>query len=110
MAEKEWEDLPGKGTLFVSQKKSDKSPDYKGKILIDTKLLSIRQDGTAYMSISAWTKPTKTGSHLLSLSQDAPYGRPANGGGFTTQSPNVVGLMNNRKDREVKIEDGEIPF
>jgi len=107
----EWVDQPGKGSLFINkQKKSNTQPDYKGKILVNTEWLTIQADGTAYLNLSVWTKATKDGGHLLSLSQDRPFTpNPEARGGFK-QSSNPGALLNTRKDREIKMDDSDVPF
>ena len=51
-------DNTNKGSFFVNeQKKTEKHPDYSGKINIE---------GTEYY-LSGWKKQSKTGKHFLSL-------------------------------------------
>ena len=108
---KKWEPQPGKGSLFInSYKKGDTHADYKGDILVNVKDLDVQPDGTAKMKISGWIRQVKTGGHLISLSQDRPFtpNMEAKGGFRKTSDP--VGLMNSRKDKEILIDDSDVPF
>ena len=79
----------GKGVLFQNDKKtSDKSPDWKGTIL-----LSEDYKAGQTLKIAGWTKNTPKGS-LISLSED--NWKPQN---------------NQQYPREVShVQDPEIPF
>ena len=57
-----FEQKPGTGTLFKTDKKSDKHPDYRGKIL--------DQNGKEW-ALAAWVKEGKKGN-FLSLKMDEP--------------------------------------
>lgn len=108
---KKWVDQPGKGSLFINDfKKQEMHADYKGNLLINVNELTVSPEGTANIKISAWIRAKKDGGHLLSLSQDKPYTpNPEAKGGFRkTEGP--MGLMNSRKDREIKLSDDDVPF
>jgi hypothetical protein len=70
--------MPGKGVLFQNKKNHEKSPDYKGTIMLSQDLKA----GTE-MRIAGWVKITQNGN-LISLSEDnyvannAPYPREVN--------------------------------
>jgi uncharacterized protein (DUF736 family) len=64
------------GSLFrENEKKSEKSPDYSGKIKINGKELRL----------AGWIKQTKSGDTYLSLSVSEP--RSKNGGGQSKPAP-----------------------
>ena len=109
--QKKWVDQPGKGSMFINDfKKSDSHADYKGNLLVNLADLQINPDKTVNIKISAWIRAKKDGGHLLSLSQDRPYEKnmEAKGGFRKTEGP--MGLMNSRKDKEIKFDEDEIPF
>lgn len=82
----------GKGVLFQNDKKtSEKSPDYKG-----TLLLSRDYKAGQTLKISGWYKKTPQG-HLISLSEDNWVPKPIEG--EAQQYP-----------REMNIDKGEIPW
>ena len=59
-----YEQKPGTGTLFKNDKKSDKHPDYRGKIL--------DQNGKEW-ALAAWVKEGKKGKFLsLKMSEPRP--------------------------------------
>ena len=57
-----YEQKPGTGTLFKNDKKSDKQPDYRGRI--------VDQSGKEW-ALAAWVKEGKKGK-FLSLKMDEP--------------------------------------
>jgi uncharacterized protein (DUF736 family) len=64
------------GSLFrENEKKSEKSPDYSGKIKINGKELRL----------AGWIKQTKSGDTYLSLAASEP--RSKNGGGQSNSAP-----------------------
>jgi len=78
----------GKGVLFQNEKKHDRSPDWKG-----TLLLSEDYKAGQTLKIAGWTKQTPKGS-LISLSED--NWKPDNGGTY----PKEVN----------RVQDGDVPF
>ena len=78
----------GKGVLFQNEKKHDKSPDWKG-----TLLLSEDYNAGQTLKIAGWTKQTPKGS-LISLSED--NWKPDNGGTY----PKEVN----------RVKDSDVPF
>lgn len=62
-----YEQKPNTGTLFVSKtKKSEKSPDFYGDILVRLSDFDLSGD-TVKIRISGWKKQARNGSNLLSL-------------------------------------------
>jgi hypothetical protein len=62
-----YEQKPNSGTLFVSKtKKSEKSPDYYGDILVRLSDFDLTND-TVKIRISGWKKQSRSGSNFLSL-------------------------------------------
>lgn len=62
---------PGTGVLFFEpeeQRKSEKSPHYKGFVLLDRSYASGEK-----LKLVAWLRPTRTGSTLLSVMEDTGY-------------------------------------
>lgn len=62
---------PGTGVLFweiPEERKSEKSPDYKGHLLLDRDYRRGEK-----VKISCWKKMTSRGHELLSLSEDTGY-------------------------------------
>lgn len=62
---------PGTGVLFwepEDERKSEKSPDYKGHLLLDRDYKKGEK-----VKISAWRKQTSRGTDLISLSEDTGY-------------------------------------
>lgn len=108
---KKWEDQPGKGTLFINGfKKEEYHADYKGNLLVNVRDLNPDQNGCINIKISAWIRAKKDGGHLLSLSQDKPFEPNPNAKGGFKQTSGPMGLMNSRKDKEIRIDDDEVPF
>lgn len=58
--------------MAVKVKKSEKSPDYFGEIVIDlANLTKIEQDGKVYtVKLSGWKRRSKNGDVFLSLAVD----------------------------------------
>lgn len=68
----EYQTKPNTGSMFASKsKKTDKSPDYWGDIVVDTRTLKA-VDGLATLRVSGWKKVSKAGSVYLSLALSAP--------------------------------------
>ena len=55
---------PGQGNLLTSEKKSERSPDYRGEIILDRDYAA-----GSTITIAGWKKVTPKG-HLISLSLD----------------------------------------
>ena len=88
-------DNTNKGSFFVNeQKKTEKHPDYSGKINIE---------GTEYY-LSGWKKQSKTGKHFLSLSIK-PVQQDASGNSFNNNPP----IRQNQPDPFASGGD-QIPF
>ena len=63
---------PNTGVLFSSKaKKTEKSPDYFGDMLIDLSAFQIK-DGKIAVRLGGWKRQSKTGSTYLSLAASAP--------------------------------------
>ena len=63
---------PNTGVLFSSKaKKTEKSPDYFGDMLIDLSAFQIK-DGKIEVRLGGWKRQSKTGSTYLSLAASAP--------------------------------------
>jgi hypothetical protein len=59
---------PGKGVMYweeESQRKSDKSPDFKGFLVLEMDYKAGEK-----LKLAAWQKPTSRGYNLLSLTED----------------------------------------
>jgi hypothetical protein len=82
-----------RGVLFMEKKRSDKSPDWKGRIMIDGKEIRL----------AGWNKITGRGE-LISLSVDT-YVPPVREKS-TAQYPREVG----RPTNAVPFDDSDIPF
>ena len=83
----------GKGVLFQNEKKtSEKSPDYKG-----TLLLSKDYKAGQTLKISGWLKTTPQG-HLVSLSEDNWVPKPQDG----SPAPSYP--------RELNKDGGDVPW
>lgn len=66
--EKKFENRPNSGVLFsVRAKKTPKSPDYSGEILVDLKTLK-EENGMVLVKLSGWKKQSQAGTSFLSLS------------------------------------------
>ena len=62
-----YEQKPNTGVIFKNEKKSDKAPEYRGKINVD---------GKDY-EISLWVKEGKNGKFFSAQVQE-PYNKPSN--------------------------------
>ena len=59
---------PGKGVMYwedESKRSSDKSPDYKGFLVLEMDYKAGEK-----LKLAAWMKPTSRGNNLISLSED----------------------------------------
>ncbi|NBS68240.1 hypothetical protein EBT31_04905 [bacterium] len=73
----QFEKRPNSGVLFAARtKKTPKSPDYTGEIVVDERSIKI-VDGMAIVRISGWKKTSKTGTTFVSLAVDT-YERKEN--------------------------------
>ena len=62
------QERPGKGVMYYedeSKRSSDKSPDYKGFIVLEMDYKAGEK-----LKLSAWLRPTSRGNNLISLSED----------------------------------------
>lgn len=82
-----FQNRPGQGSLLMAEKKHDRSPDYKGEIVLDRDYAA-----GSTISIAAWKKATPRG-HLLSLALDKRQNEDK-------QWPKPVG----------GLDDNEVPF
>jgi len=76
MYDKPYEQKPNSGSLFISKtKKSEKSPDYYGEILVNVRDFDVSGD-TVKIRVAGWKKQSRNGSNFLSLavspSEDQP--------------------------------------
>jgi hypothetical protein len=86
MAE-EFKQRPNSGALFTNKdKKTEKQPDFKGRILIGSDLLDAIRNGDE-LEISGWKRETQYGKTWLSLSVGKVYRKPES---LPTPSPRTV--------------------
>jgi hypothetical protein len=85
--EKKFETRPDSGRLMAStSKRSDKSPDYYGEIVIDPRNMTkvTVENGLHIYRINGWKKVAKSGKTYLSLSVDRYIKDEA---GYQSQNP-----------------------
>jgi hypothetical protein len=67
---------PNSGALFISKKKTDKSPDHTGTIHLEkqflTELIAASADSAIQLSVAAWDKTSATGLTYKALSLSKP--------------------------------------
>lgn len=57
------------GVLFATKaKKTPKSPDYYGDLLLDLNTVKVRDDNKVEIKLSGWKKESKAGKTFLSIS------------------------------------------
>lgn len=62
------QEYPNSGTLFSTKaKKTPKSPDYFGDLLVDLNTVKVRADNKVEIKLSGWKKESKAGKTYLSI-------------------------------------------
>ena len=62
------QEYPNSGSLFSTKvKKTAKSPDYFGDLLLDLNTVTVRADNKVEIKLSGWKRESKAGKTYLSI-------------------------------------------